>query len=287
MGFPESLEVSCDTFYYKLGWDMQQQSGVTGYEGVSPQTQGEWGRHNQLHLPNNVQRFQRYARIAGLGHTTGIDLPAESAGLIPDQKWCHDSYLATIKYSTPTCNYGWLPGYAVNMAIGQGDVLATPLQMAVTYSAIANGGKVFAPRVGMKIARPKGKSEQTVKDIKAPVVGHLPLDDTELNVIRQGLGLVITGSTGTAHSTFQGYPESSYPIAGKTGTAQLPGTTQNDAWFMSYGPTTNPRYVVAVEVQKAGFGAVSAAPISRQIWEAIFHIDKTARVHSLGSGGSG
>lgn len=287
MGFPESLEVSCDTFYYKLGWDMQQQSGIEGFQGVKPPTQDQWGRQKQLHLPSGVQMFQHYAHVAGLGQPTGIDLPAESSGLIPDQQWCHDSYLATIKYSTPTCNYGWLPGYSVNMAIGQGDVLATPLQMAVTYSAIANGGKVFAPRVALKIAKPDGAKEKTVKDIKAPVVGHLPLDDSELNVIRQGLGLVITGAHGTAHSAFQGYPEGTHPIAGKTGTAQLPGTDQNDAWFMSYGPTANPRYVVAVEVQKAGFGAVSAAPISRQIWEGIFRIDHSSQVHSLSSGGFG
>lgn len=287
IGFPESLEVSCDTFYYQLGWDMQQRYGVTGFQGVEPQTQEQWGRQRHLKLPDGMQKFQKYAHLAGLGQPTGIDLPSESGGLIPDQQWCHDSYLATIHYTTPTCNYGWLPGYTVNMAIGQGDVLTTPLQMAVTYAAIANGGKVFSPRVGWKIAKPVGDKEKAVKKLKAPVVSHLPLDRTELDVIRQGLGLVISGSHGTAHSTFAGFPDHKYPIAGKTGTAQLPGTNQNDAWFLSYGPTDHPRYVVAVEVQKAGFGAVSAAPISRQIWEGIFHIDHDAHVKSLSSGGFG
>ncbi len=288
MGFPESLEVSCDTFYYQLGWEMQQRFGVTGYEGVQPPTLEQWGRQKHLHLPPGKQRFQKYARLAGLGHPTGIDLPGESSGTIPDQRWCHEQYLATRHlFSTPTCNYGWLPGYDVNMAIGQGDVQVTPIQMAVTYAAIANGGKLFAPRIASAIARPEHGQEKIVKRIKAPVVGRLPLDDQELQVIRDGLKLVVSSPKGTAYNAFTGFPLHRYPIAGKTGTAELLGTKQNDAWFLSYGPTTDPRYVVAVEVQKAGFGAVSAAPIARQIWEGIFHIDHNARVGSLSQGGFG
>ena len=288
MGFPVSLEVSCDTFYYELGWKMQQASGVSGYEGVSPETYEQWGRQRHIKLPGNVEKFQKYARMTGLGHPTGVDLPGEGSGRIPDQKWCHEAFLATKdEFSIPTCNYGWLPGYTVNMAIGQGDVLVTPLQMAVAYGAIANGGKVFSPRVGYEIARPSGGKEKPIKKIKAPVAGRLPLDQTELHVIQEGLGLVISGANGTAHSTFATFPVDKYPLAGKTGTAQLFGTDQNDAWFMSYGPTTNPRYVIAVEVQRAGFGAESAAPIARQIWEGIFHLDHDAHVGSLSSGGFG
>jgi penicillin-binding protein 2 len=112
------------------------------------------------------------------------------------------------------------------------------------------------------------------------------LDDTALGVIRQGLQEVISSPNGTAYSAFAGFPLSKYPIAGKTGTAQIGTTALNDSWFISYGPTSDPRYVIAVYVQKAGHGGESAAPIARQIWESIFGIDKNATV-TLGQDQSG
>jgi penicillin-binding protein 2 len=278
MGFPQSLEVSCDTFYYQLGYEMQTRFGVKGTEF--------WSK-NKTDVPAGRELFQRYARTAGFGHPTGIDLPYENSGVVPDQSWCHAQYLATKKFPTPTCQFGWLPGYTVNMSIGQGDMRATPLQMAVTYAAIANGGTVWSPRIAMGLQRQnQNGTVKTLRKFKPRVMAHLPLDQTELGVIQQGLQEVISNPNGTAYSAFAGYPLSKYPIAGKTGTAQIGTSAFNDAWFISYGPIPSPRYVIAVYVQKAGHGGESAAPIARQIWESIFGIKHKSTVR-LGQDQSG
>jgi penicillin-binding protein 2 len=278
MGFPQSLEVSCDTFYYELGYEMQTRFGVKGTEYWS---------NTKTNVPQGRELFQRYARTAGLGNPTGIDLPYENGGVVPDQQWCHDQYLATKDTSAPTCQYGWLPGYTVNMSIGQGDMRTTPLQMATTYAAIANGGTVWAPKIGMSLQRQEQDGTvKTLREFKPRAVAHLPLDSTELGVMTQGMQDVISSPNGTAYSAFAGFPLTKYPIAGKTGTAQIGTSLFNDSWFVSYGPTTDPRYVIAVYVQKAGHGGESAAPIARQIWESIFGIDKKAAV-TLGQDQSG
>jgi penicillin-binding protein 2 len=280
MGFPMSLEVSCDTFYYQLGWDLQQRFGVTQFTGVRPATLEQWGRQRRLHLPSGSERFQRYARAAGLGHTTGIDLPYEASGVVPDQSWCHDQYLATKKTPYPTCAYGWLPGYTVNMAIGQGDLTVSPLQMAVTYAAIANGGKVVRPQLGMSVDKVDASGRKHVLHrFKPHVVRKLPLDETELSVIRQGLIDVVDKPDGTAYAAFAGFPLHKYPIAGKTGTAERGTTGLNYAWFESYAPATAPKYLISVYVENAGHGGESAAPIARQIYEGIFHLDRTTALH--------
>ena len=270
IGFPESLEHSCNTFYYELGWRMEAQFGVIFGDGT--------------------ERFQKYARRAGLGHETGIDLRYEADGLVPDEAWCKAQYEATKDLAGPTCAYGWLPGFTVNMSIGQGDLLVTPLQMAVVYGAIANGGNVVRPRIGWKLATPIPGEEEAkiVREFEPTVSAKLPLDDAELGVIREGLWRVTTGPSGTARGTFSGFPLDKYPVAGKTGTAQLVSgdTSLNDAWFISYAPKDSPDYVVAVYVEQAGHGGTSAGPIARQIWEGIFGLDQKTDVQ-LGSDASG
>lgn len=260
IGFPMSLEVSCDTFYYELGWRMEEAYGASNGDGT--------------------EKFQKYTRTAGLGHDTGIDLRYEADGVVPDQKWLNQ----LCKAIGPGCNEGWLPGYTVNMSIGQGDLNVTPLQMAVTYAAIANDGKVMRPRIGWALETPlaTGTSE-TEKTFRASVQARLPLESTEMEVIREGLEDVVTGGNGTAVSTFAGFPLDRFPIAGKTGTAQIGESEadRNDAWFVSYGPVGSPQYVISVLVQDAGHGGTSAGPIARQIWEAIFDVDKDTDV-SLG-----
>lgn len=277
LSIPSALEQSCNTFFYELGWRMESQFGVV--------------------FGDDSERYQKYARRAGLGHPTGVDLRYERTGLVPDLKWCRAQYEATKDTPYPTCQYGWLPGFTVNMSIGQGDLLVTPLQMAVTYGAIANGGKVVQPRIGWSLAKPAEEEVEgedgagdieTVREFKPHVAARLPLEDSELGVIREGLWRVTTGASGTARGTFAGFPLQRFPIAGKTGTAQLVSgdTTLNDAWFLSYGPTDAPEYVIAVYVEKAGHGGTSAGPIARQIWEGIFGIDRKTQVQ-LGSDASG
>ena len=255
MGFPESLETSCNTFYYTLGWRLEEAFGAGNGDGS--------------------ERFQRYARLAGLGRETGIDLRNEADGVVPDQKWLTE----LCKAIGPGCNEDWLPGYSVNMAIGQGDMIVTPLQMAVTYGAIANGGNVLRPRLGWELQTPlEDGSAETERAFRPSVTAELPLDDAEVDVIQQGLEDVVMGDQGTAVSAFAGFPLDRFPIAGKTGTAQIGNTDRNDAWFISYGPAGSPRYVVSVIVQDAGHGGTSAAPIARQIWEGIFEVDKNTDV---------
>jgi penicillin-binding protein 2 len=276
MGFPESLEVSCDTFYYELGWDMQTQFGVGPFEGFTSES---WEKPGDPKLPPDKELFQKYARRMGLGHPTGIDLPAETSGLVPDIDWCHDAYVATKDDEFTTCERGWLPGYNVNMAIGQGDLLVDPLQMAVAYGAIANGGNVMQPRIAWSVGQPDGDGgEETLREFEPRVVNELGLDATELGVIEDGMEQVVAGGAGTANAAFAGFPVEQYPIAGKTGTAEIGETGLNDAWFVAYGPADAPAYVVSVYIERSGHGGENAAPIARQIFEGVFEIDDVTDV---------
>jgi penicillin-binding protein 2 len=289
MGFPESLEVSCDTFYYQLGIDMQESFGIGPFEGF---TEASWEKPGDPKLSADKEKFQKYARLMGLGHPTGIDLPAETSGLVPDQKWCHDSYI--FAKSNPddfdhpyTCEAGWQPGYDVNMAIGQGDLLVDPLQMAVAYAAIANGGNVLQPRLAWSVGQPDGLGgEETLREFEPRIVNTLGLDGTELGVIDQGLQQVVSGGQGTATAAFAGFPVEQYPVAGKTGTAEIGETGLNDAWFISYAPADDPQYVVAVYIERSGHGGENAAPVARQIYEGLFGIDDETQVH-IGDDNSG
>ncbi|MDQ3751758.1 MAG: penicillin-binding protein 2 [Actinomycetota bacterium] len=261
MGFARSLEVSCDTFYYALGARMEDTFGAE-------------------------EPFQRYARRAGFGHDTGIDLPNEAEGRVPDRAWCNAIKKAT---DGAICPYGWVPGYTINMSIGQGDLIVTPLQMATTYAAIANGGKVWRPHLGARLSvpGPSGRG-RVVRKFDTRVTARLPLAPDELGVIRQGLVQVISGPAGTAAGAFAGFPLDKLPLAGKTGTAELSATDSslNDAWFLSYGPARSPRYVISVYVERAGHGGESAAPIAREIWEGIGGFSSTTNV-TLGRDSSG
>lgn len=267
MGFPQSLEVSCNTFYYELGWRLEQAYGAAGGDGS--------------------EKFQDYMRTAGFGAPTGIDLPFETGGRVPDERWCEEYSEATDGLG---CAYGWLPGYTVNMAIGQGDLIVSPMQMAVTYAAIANGGKVVVPRFGSALGEPDEVTgdEEVLREFKTKVSARLPLEPAEIEVIRDGLEAVVMGTSGTAVGAFSGFPLDEYPIAGKTGTAQigLSDSGLNFAWFVSYAPVNDPKYVVAVYLEKAGHGGESAGPVARQIYERIFDVDNKTEVQ-LGQDSSG
>lgn len=267
MGFPKSLEVSCNTFYYELGWRMELSSGAA--------------------LGDGSEKFQDYMRTAAFGNPTGIDLPFETGGRVPDERWCEEYRQATDGLG---CAFGWLPGYTVNMSIGQGDLIVSPMQMAVTYAAIANGGKVLEPRLGAALGEPDEVTgeERILREFKTKVAARLPLDATELGVLQQGLEDVLTGVSGTARGAFAGFPLDQHPIAGKTGTAQIGSADSglNFAWFVSYAPVTNPEYVIAVYLEKAGHGGESAGPVARQIYEEIFNVENKTDLQ-LGQDASG
>ncbi|CAG0926913.1 penicillin-binding protein 2 [Thermoflexales bacterium] len=199
------------------------------------------------------------ARAFGLGHTTGITGVEEVAGQIPDPDW-------------KVANKGeqWLPGDGVNMAIGQGDVLATPLQIANLYAAIANGGTLYRPKIVQKI----GSNNEPPEEVWQPeIIGTLPVSPESLRAIQAGLQGVISGAKGTAGFVFRGFPQSA---AGKTGTAEAGAASQTShAWFAVYAPTEDPQIVVVVFLENGGQGSYNAAPLARQVLETYFGLPLT------------
>ena len=251
MNLVEALEQSCNTFFFELGWRMEDRWGFRSGDGSD--------------------LYQRFVRQMGYGHPTGVGLPFESSGLVPDKRIC----------DLPTyCPHGWLPGYTINMAVGQGDLLVTPMQMAVSTAAIANGGDVLTPRVATELRTTDETTgdEVVIKEFEPQVVRHIELDDTEWAALHEGMELVVAGGAGTAHEAFGGFPLSTFPVAGKTGSAQIGETGIPHSWFVSYAPTYDPKYVIVVQVEAGGHGGETAAPIARAIYESIFQNDSDTSV---------
>ncbi|MDA0638650.1 penicillin-binding protein 2 [Nonomuraea sp. MCN248] len=273
-----ALVKSCDTIFYKAAYEQYLKDG-----GRTPK------KHVQEVFANTARRF-------GFGAPTGVDLPGESAGRIPDRRWKKETWALTSgenckraqtgypevkdgaraaflkRLAHENCAEGFIlrPGDSANFSIGQGDVLVTPLQLARAYAALATDGKLRSPRIGWALVRPDGKVVQTVP---VPVVGELPVTDKERRYIKNALSQV--PSDGTAAGAFAGFPMDRWPVGGKTGTAEVWGK-KDTSWFASFAPTRNPRFVVVVMVSQGGFGASAAAPAAREIYEGIFGVKRPA-----------
>jgi penicillin-binding protein 2 len=207
--------------------------------------------------PNILPTF---ARAFGLGAPTGLQELPEAAGLVPDPAW---------KQSAVGEN--WWVGDSVNLAIGQGYLLVTPLQIARMMAAVANGGTLYRPYVVERIAAAGEAYPEVVTQPEA--VGALPVSAEHLEVIRRALAGVTTASIGTATYRFIGM---SIPVAGKTGTAQAPGATSlPHSWFAGYAPADDPEIAFAVMVENAGEGSSVAAPMARQVVEAYYGLALT------------
>ncbi len=191
------------------------------------------------------------ARAFGLGKATGIDLPGESPGLVPDGAWKQQAR-----------GEAWYPGDSINLAIGQGDLLVTPIQIATLYAAIANGGTLYRPHVVAKIPA-WSEGEQDIV-VQPEVMGTLPVSAEHLAAIRRGLEGVTQPPYGTSWRVFQGMPIS---VAGKSGTAENIVEIPH-SWWVGYAPAENPEIVVAAIVENVGEGSKFAAPIVRQVLEA-------------------
>jgi penicillin-binding protein 2 len=163
------------------------------------------------------------------------------------------------------CRFGgvWRGGDAINMSIGQGDVLTTPLQMAAAYQAVANDGVLLRPTVGRELREDDGT---LVRTIEPEVVSELDLTEAELGASSAGLERTVMEPGGTAYGAFLGFPFAEVPVAGKTGTAERKPRVPY-AWFAAYAPADDPRYVVVVSVEEGGGGSQTAAPIARRILE--------------------
>ena len=274
MNLPRALTVSCDTIFYRFADEMWREDG-----GVKP-------------VKHPKDPMQHMARAFGFGARTGIDLPGEATGRVPDRAWkraywkgtraasCKDAkagfrhlakthpgraaYLKAIAAENCHGGYVWRAGDAANFAVGQGDVLVTPLQLARAYAAIANGGTLFGPKVAKALIRPDGT---VARRVKPRVTGHLPVSRKVLAEIRSGLAQV--PRSGTAAGAFAGFPLDKLPVAGKTGTAEAYGK-EDTSWFASYAPANKPRYAVVVVVSQGGTGAGTAAPAVREIWSGLY-----------------
>jgi penicillin-binding protein 2 len=240
LNLPQALAISCDTWFYRLGADFywRQESG---------------------HLD-----MQRWARLLGLGHATGLDIAGETAGIVPTPAWLRRTFRRPWQRI-------WYEGYSVNLSIGQGYLAITPLQLAVAYSALANGGTVVTPHVGKAILGGDGRPVRRLRFRPRRRV-HL----VGLGAIRNGLFAAAHSAGGTSAAVFGRFP---VPVAGKTGTAQVP-TGSDDSWYASWAPAYNPRVVVVVLIEHGGFGAEAAAPAAKEIYSAFFKVGARAAVSS-------
>jgi penicillin-binding protein 2 len=257
-----SLVKSCDTVYYKFAYEQWLADG-----GSTP-------------VAEPRDPLLAMSRAFGLGEPTGVDLPSERSGLLPDraflqsrweagrEQWCAAADDPALPESRrraerERCDDGFRlrGGDVANLAIGQGDLLVTPLQLATVYAAIANGGTVLSPRVGRALVSHDGTR---VTEIAPAVRGSLQVEPELLAYVRDALAGVTT--QGTAAGAFAGLP---LHVAGKTGTAEVAGK-QDTSWFASYAPAEDPELVVIGVVSQGGTGGTVAAPMVREVYEGIY-----------------
>lgn len=258
MDVARSLMRSCDTFYYQIGNRLFEKDRDRVAAGKEP-----------------LELIQEAARDFGLGAETGIDLPGERDGTIPGRAYKQELVEALTgtdcDVPQPEWECEWRYYDAINMSIGQGLVTTTPLQMAVAYAAIANGGKVLQPHVGMAILDNDG---QVVEEVPTEVLNEVEMTPSQLEALQRGLEMVVMEPRGTANYPFDGFPLDEIPVAGKTGTAEANGKVPF-AWFTAYAPADDPRYAVAVMVEEGSSGSGGAAPIARRVLESVFGLEIT------------
>ena len=234
---PRAITVSSDVYFYTIGGDLY---------------------FKQRHQQPNGDALQQTARAFGFGESTGVALPNEATGRVPDAAWkqkIHEQDPKSFPYPD------WLPGDNIQSAIGQGDLLVTPMQLATAYATFANGGTRFSPRLADAVYDVHGHK---VRDLPAIELGHVDIPDRD--TLLAGFTGVVENSKGTAAGAFAGLPAGL--AAGKTGTAQVAGK-QNTSWFVGMTPAADPKYVVLAVVEEGGYGAQTAAPIVRSIIEQL------------------
>jgi penicillin-binding protein 2 len=251
MTLPTALAQSCDTWFYQLGDDFYKAPPSAGHP------------------------LQAWASKFGFGKKTGVDVGPETGGLLPTPEWRHRTFTAKTDPSNWQIDRLWKPGDSIQLAIGQKDLLVTPLQMARFYALIANGGKLVRPHLVDDVVEGGGGRSQprVVKRFTAPAPQPVGLDPTYLAAVQDGLYQATHASYGTSASVFGSFP---IQIAGKTGTAQKnPNTNQLDqSWWCGYGPVNSaepPDIVVCALIENGGFGADAAAPAALQVFQQFFH----------------
>jgi len=236
---PRAVTVSSDVYFYDLGkrfWEARDRLGPTPIQDV--------------------------AHSLGMGGPTGIDLPFESDGRVPDpasRKKTHDANPVAF----PTRD--WFTGDNMILGVGQGDLVATPVQLADAYATFANGGTVYAPRVAATVL---DANSQVVRKIEPRPVRKVDLPASVRAPLLAGFVGAVADPKGTAFPAFNGFPLSQFSVAGKTGTAEVAGK-QDTALFSAFAPADNPQFEVTVVMEQAGFGASAAAPVARRVIEKL------------------
>ncbi len=245
--------------YYNLGGhifhDHEAHGNVSFLEGIAQSCNVVFWT---LARPVGPEQLAKYARMYGLGQSTGIDLVQESAGVVPDPTW-----------KSRVWKESWYAGDTLNTAVGQGYNLATPLQVARLLAAVANGGQLVTPHLVTEITTPQGQVRRRVSPL---ATGEVRLSPQTMAVLRAGLAAVVT------HGTAASIQIPGLAVAGKTGTAENPHGKPH-AWFAGYAPADSPRLVVVALVENVGFGAEFAAPIVQRVLQVAFGIPASSTAH--------
>jgi len=278
ISFRKAIEVSCDTVFYKFAYETWLREG---------------GLHPKKH---SLDPFTQMAKSFGLGRRTGLDLPSEAEGRIADRAWKMAYWKATknfycakaktgypevaktdpkraaflLQLSKENCvdGYAYRGGDAANFAIGQGDTLVTPLQLARVYAAVANGGTLVTPHIGKAIMSPEGK---LVRRIEPKPAGRVPVSKSTLAWERASLRSVTERGTGYGPFFRAGFPLAKLPVASKTGTAEVYGK-QPTSWFATFAPANKPQYAIVMMVSQGGTGSGISGPSVAELYKTMFGI---------------
>lgn len=256
MSIARALSVSCDTIFYPIGYDYWR----TYYP--PPNADGIAGNDDQP----PKEPLQHDLEAMGFGRVSNLDLPFEKAGRVPDAAWkarIHELYPKAFPFGD------WVPGDFVNMSIGQGDTLVTPLQLAQAFAALENNGRMCTPHVLARVLDPGGA---VLRRSPARCVKKLPFSQADITYVRDALTQVPI--TGTAALAFRGFPFSQVWVAGKTGTAEV-YSRQDFSWFAAMTSANGEEHVIVALVEQGGHGSTTAAPIVRHVIEGLYGLPST------------
>jgi penicillin-binding protein 2 len=261
MDLKTALAESCDTYFYQVGQ-----------------------RFYRL-PPDRGHPLQAWANRFGFGEPTGIDIGGETTGLVPTPEWRKETFSAAKGYGL--IDRIWKPGYSIQLAIGQGDLLVTPLQMARFYAMIANGGKLVTPHVAedVELTGSRHQALRVLRRFGAQAPQPTGVDPAALAVVQQGLEEATHASIGTSSGVFGSFPED---IAGKTGSAEkvvkvsgYPNPLKlTQSWWCGYGPYAAPSIVVCAMIENGGHGGTAAAPTALKVFEQYFKKTATPTAHA-------
>jgi len=228
-----ALQVSSDVFFYTLGARLDE---------AGQGAQQEW------------------AEKLGIGSSTGIDLPVEEDGTLPSPEWRNQLF------EDELTDRPWSVGDAINLSVGQGDLQATPLQLATAYATLANGGSVVRPHLADQVLDADGRP---ISETDPEPKRQIEIDPAYRQVIMDGLRDAAMVEGGTSAAVFSGFP---VEIAGKTGTAET-SSGIDQSWYAAMAPYDNPQYVVVATFEGGGFGAETAAPAVRDILVPLLNLE--------------